>query len=75
MVNIYSKCDLVSKQNLWAKLVLLRNSCGDVKWCVVGDFNAICHVDERRGVNAVTPSAMVMEINLFNSFMLDVDFI
>lgn len=73
VLNIYSKCDLVAKQRLWANLVLLRNSFGDRKWCMVGDFNAVSHVDERRGVSSVTSSAMVMEINLFNSFMLDVD--
>ena len=72
-VNIYSKCDLVAKQILWANLVLLKYTFGDGKWCMVGDFNAVSHADERRGVNSETSSAMVLEINFFNSFMLDVD--
>jgi len=72
VVNIYSKYDLAAKQRLWANLVLLKNTFGDGKWCMVGDFNAVTHVDERRGVNLVTSSTFVSEINFFNSFMRDV---
>jgi len=45
VVNIYSKCDLAAKQRLWEKLVLLKNTFGDGAWCMVGDFNAVSHVD------------------------------
>ena len=73
VVNIYSKCDLVAKQRLWANPVLVKNTFGEGLSCMVGDFNAVSHVDERRGVNSVASSAMVMEISLFNSFVLNVD--
>jgi hypothetical protein len=33
VVNIYSKCDLVAKQRLWEKLLLLKNTFGDGVWC------------------------------------------
>jgi len=48
-VNIYSKCDLLAKQRLWDNLLLVKNTFGDGVWCMVGDFNAVNHVDERRG--------------------------
>jgi len=73
VVNIYSKCDLAAKHRLWANLVLIKNTFGDGKWCMVGDFNAATHMDERRGVNSVVSSSMTTEINFFNSFVFDVD--
>lgn len=50
VVNIYFKCDLSAKQRLWVNLVRLRNIVDDSVWCMVGDINAVGHVDERRGL-------------------------
>ena len=34
----------------------LRRELGVAAWCILGDFNAMSHPEERRGVNGV-PSA------------------
>lgn len=73
VVNIYSKCDFSANQRLWENIVLLRNMFDDGVWCMVGDFNAAGHVDERREVNSSASSEMAMEINGFNSFVMNVD--
>jgi len=73
VVNIYSKCDLVAKQRLWTNLVLIKNTFGDGVWCMVGDFNAVSHADERRGVNSLVSSAKSLVTYFFNSFVVDED--
>ncbi|GAU24549.1 hypothetical protein TSUD_148900 [Trifolium subterraneum] len=52
VVNVYSKCDVGSKRLLWNNLLNVRRGIGGGRWCVVGDFNAVCRRDERMGVNS-----------------------
>lgn len=66
VVNIYSKCDLVGKQCLWERLVLLRNSLGVGAWCFIGDFNLAVHREERRGSNVDSYGISRREIELFS---------
>ncbi|MCH98940.1 endonuclease/exonuclease/phosphatase family protein [Trifolium medium] len=53
VVNVYSKCDIVSKRRLWSILTNCKRGLGDGRWCVVGDFNAVRRTEERVGVNTV----------------------
>jgi hypothetical protein len=48
IVNIYAKCDLSSKRRMWNNLVLLKRGLGGGKWCVMGDFNSVSRMEERR---------------------------
>jgi hypothetical protein len=49
VVNVYSKCDLASKRRLWSNINMSKCGFGSGMWCVVGDFNAVCRPEERRG--------------------------
>jgi len=57
----------------YGTVLLIRNTIGDGVWSMVGDFNAVCHVDERRGVSVEASLTRVLEINYFNSFIPNVD--
>jgi hypothetical protein len=48
VVNIYSKCDLHGKRRLWENLLMSKGGFGRGAWCVVGDWNAVLHREERR---------------------------
>jgi hypothetical protein len=66
VVNVYSKCDLVGKQRLWDKLILIRNSLGGGAWCFIGDFNSVLHQEERKGAIDMSGTVYRREIELFN---------
>jgi len=72
-VNVYSKCDLPTKRKLWENLVLIKNTLRDGLWCVIGDFNAVSCSSERRGVNEEVSSSMALEMNFYNSFLVEVE--
>ncbi|PNX96151.1 cysteine-rich receptor-like protein kinase, partial [Trifolium pratense] len=46
VVNVYAKCDLVSKRRLWENLVMSKRGFGDGAWCFVGDFNVVYRREE-----------------------------
>lgn len=73
VVNVYSKCNLEDKKRLWDSLVEIRRSLGDGAWCILGDFNAVRHGDERRGVNVGGSTSQILECNFFNGFLRDVE--
>ncbi|MCH98111.1 endonuclease/exonuclease/phosphatase family protein, partial [Trifolium medium] len=49
VVNVYSKCDMVSKRRLWNNIIMSKAGFGSGNWCVLGDFNAVREPNERRG--------------------------
>jgi hypothetical protein len=67
VINVYSKCDLVSKRSLWSSIILSKRHYGSGNWCVVGDFNAIVLPEERRGVSVDT--SVSMEMRDFRGFV------
>lgn len=73
VVNVYSKCDLSAKRRLWENLLLLKGGLGDGAWCFLGDFNAVCNVEERRGVNVDSEVSSRLERNLFNNFIRELE--
>ena len=73
VVNVYSKCDLPAKKRLWENLVLIKNTFDDGIWCVIGDFNVVSSSGDRRGVNEEVSSGRILEMNFFNSFLLEVE--
>jgi len=61
------------KKRLWDNLELVKNTFGDGLWCVIGDFNVVGSPGERRGVNVEVSPGMVLEMNSFNSFLVEVE--
>jgi hypothetical protein len=70
VVNVYSKCDFVSKRRLWNNITMSNEGFGSGKWCVMGDFNAVLHPEERRGANVELSSSR--EMRGFRSFLDEV---
>jgi hypothetical protein len=73
MINVYSKCDLAAKKRLWDRLVVARKNLGIGAWCVLGDFNAVAEMDERRGVNDDANGSFRMESTLFKAFRREME--
>jgi hypothetical protein len=73
VVNVYSKCDLNGKRRLWEVLRMSRGGFGWGKWCVIGDFNAILHREERRGLNEVGSISFSSEMVEFQTFVDDME--
>ncbi|MCI33103.1 endonuclease/exonuclease/phosphatase family protein, partial [Trifolium medium] len=66
-------CDLTAKRQLWQTLLMSKGGFGGGAWCVLGDFNAVLHSDERRGLNQHNPSSPPAEIAEFRDFVVNMD--
>ncbi|MCH93784.1 LINE-1 reverse transcriptase like, partial [Trifolium medium] len=75
MVNVYSSCDLMTKRRMWQNLLMSKRGFGGGAWCVLGDFNAVLHRDERRGLNQLGTSPLPAEIVEFRDFVTHMDLI
>ena len=73
LINVYSKCDLSAKRRLWDNLIREHDHRRGGVWCVVGDFNVVRRRDERKGVNEEASTAQVLEMFLFNNFLLEME--
>jgi len=69
VVNVYSKYDLMEKRRLCHYLLEVERGLGEDDWCIVGDLNAVCWPEERRGVNKGSLASTVAEMNFFNIFL------
>ncbi|MCH82126.1 hypothetical protein A2U01_0002923, partial [Trifolium medium] len=52
VVNVYAKCETQARRRLWENILMSKRGFGGDLWCVVGDFNAIRELNERRGLRA-----------------------
>lgn len=68
IVNVYALCDLRGKGMLWGELLNQIESRGSDRWCVMGDFNSIKSLEERKGVDGFDRSE---EMQCFGEFMSD----
>jgi exonuclease III len=73
VVNVYSKCDIASKRNLWSNLINFKRGLGDGGWCVVGDFNVVVSVEERVGTNVSEVRVMSTEVLEFRKFVEELE--
>jgi exonuclease III len=75
VVNVYSKCDINGKRRLWETLLMSKRGFGGGAWCVIGDFNAVLHTEERRGVNNSTLQSPSTEIVEFEAFVNNMELV
>ena len=66
VANVYSPCDTLRRQNVWAQLDMILSNYRDLSWCVCGDFNAIRSQAERRSKVVGT---IVEDYSHFNQFI------
>jgi len=69
VINVYSKCSLAEKREMWEKLLEFRGSLGGDVWCVSGDFNSVLHESERRGTPLGSGNPLGGEICDFSRFV------
>jgi hypothetical protein len=75
VVNVNSKCDINDKRRLWSNIISCRRGIGDGRWCIVGDFNAVCRGDERVGVNSVEVGRESVDLVEFRTFLEELELV
>jgi hypothetical protein len=75
IVNVYSKCDINGKRALWDNLIMSKLGFGNGPWCILGDFNAVLNVGERKGVNHVGAGSPSAEIVEFSNYVSDMELV
>ncbi|WJX18270.1 hypothetical protein P8452_08084 [Trifolium repens] len=75
VVNVYSKCDLASKRVLWNNIVNCKRGLGEGRWCIVGDFNSICSMEERVGITVAEGRSTSLEVVEFQKFVEDLELV
>lgn len=73
VVNIYTPCNLAGKWLLWENLKMSKMGYGKGLWCVVGDYNAITRMCEKRGLGSQIPRQEMEDFRLFTADMELVD--
>lgn len=72
-MNVYSPCSYDEKK-VWRDILLLSKRClGGGDCCIVGDFNVVASVDERKGVGGTYSSREIFGFNHIISEMELVD--
>ncbi|XP_019451799.1 PREDICTED: uncharacterized protein LOC109353895 [Lupinus angustifolius] len=66
LVNVYSPNQFHQKLVLWEELFVLKQSIGDSRWCVMGDFNVVRDGSERKGSSTRVDSR---EMQCFNDWI------
>ncbi|MCH80013.1 LINE-1 reverse transcriptase like, partial [Trifolium medium] len=75
VINVYAKCNLVDKRRLWSDILMTTRGFGGVVWCVVGDFNSVIDLTERRGVGSNVTNFPSREMVEFGQFLSDLELV
>ncbi|WJX28141.1 hypothetical protein P8452_16895 [Trifolium repens] len=75
IVNVYAKCNIRAKRQLWRDIIMSKRGFGGDLWCVLGDFNSVRSCDERRGVGIIGSGGLSPEMVEFNSFLDHLDLV
>lgn len=59
LINVYAPCELRGKRLLWEEIAYVMELRGGERWCVMGDFNSIKDLGERKGVDGFNRSEEV----------------
>lgn len=73
VVNIYAPCNLAGKRKLWEDLKMSKRGFGGGRWCLVGDFNAVSRLGERKGVGGQSTTLEMEEFRSFSAKMELID--
>lgn len=66
LVNVFAPCNFPYKKQLWEALIMSKMGFGGGLWCVVGKFNSVKSITERREMRQ---NAQVPEMNKFQEFI------
>ena len=68
IINVYSPCEINEKRRMWEDIIKYKEEVGGKVWCILGDFNAMRNLQERKGVNHIGINSR-SEIQGFNEFI------
>jgi len=67
LINVYSPCLATETYTLWEEITTIIDNNRNLGWCVMGDFNAVRNINERKGVG--NGHVNRNEIEKFNRFI------
>jgi len=67
IINVYPSCLISEKMELWKDIENIKDTDNSLAWCVVGDFNAVRHHSERKGIGQERINRA--ELDVFNTFI------
>jgi len=67
IINVYFSCLISEKMELWKDIENIKDTDNSLAWCVVGDFNAVRHHNERKGIGQDRINRA--ELDGFNTFI------
>jgi len=66
IINVYSSCVTIEKYTLWEEITRIIASDKNLGWCLLGDFNAVRNISERKCVgNGYVNRNEIERFNLF----------
>jgi len=68
VLNVYSSCNYKEKVGMWEQLINIKAGEACRQWCVLGDFNAVRKINERKGLNP-RGNTSLREMQGFNNFI------
>ena len=70
---MYAPSDLVGKSLMWSHIKFFRSLDPFLPWIVVGDFNSITNLEEKRGgIPQLGPSSSMLRVNIGSLNLIDV---
>jgi hypothetical protein len=75
VVNVYTKCTLQDKRRMWGEILMSKGGFSDDLWCILGDFNSVRDISERRGVRTHLQGGRNGEMVEFDEFLGDLDLV
>lgn len=72
IISVYAPYSIATKRRLRAELLNIKQNFGRGEWCIVGDFNAVTSVAERKGRRGDSSMAEIFD---FNNFIVDMELI
>jgi len=67
VVNVHGPCTNNEKSTPWNEIADIKRNLSCTLWCIMGDFNAVKKVEERKGIGI--SSGNYREMELFNNFI------
>lgn len=73
VINVYAPQSPSAKRRVWEDLLNIKRSNSHGEWCIVGDFNAVSCVEERKGRSGVSSAREIADFNNFIAYMELID--
>ncbi|XP_027337142.1 uncharacterized protein LOC113850807 [Abrus precatorius] len=72
VLNVYASCRLSEKRKLWDDLLMTRKGFSKFMLCILGNFNAVRQVNEKKGCQG---DYGISKMDDFNSFIQEIELV